>query len=154
MGYGPQEYFQRAAQMQMETDPLPAPAMGGQHSRSGRQAAEVQPQEPSAPHPSELMLQMVMSQMAAMSEQLARLQAAQNVILQGRSPKRPREPGGRVTGAPQQDQSGVPGGTNINQELEEGEEMEEGDDDEEVDFVSNNTASRYVSWHLPPSCKE
>ena len=46
---------------------------GGQHSRSGRQAAEVQPQEPSAPHPSELMLQIVMSQMAAMmSEQLAR----------------------------------------------------------------------------------
>ena len=84
MGYGPQEYFQRAAQMQMETDPLPAPAMGGgQHSRSGRQAAEVQPQEPSAPQPSELMLQMVMSQMAAMSEQLARLQAEQNVILQG-----------------------------------------------------------------------
>ena len=31
--------------------------------------------------------------------------------------------------------------------------MEEGEDDEEVDFVSNNTASRYVSWHLPPSCK-
>ena len=35
-----------------------------------------------------------------------------------------------------------------------GEEMEEGDDEEEeVEFLSNNTASRYVSWHLPASCK-
>ena len=58
-----------------------------------------------------------------------------------------------MTGAPRQEQSGAPGGTNINEDLEEGEEMEEGDDDEEVDFVSNNTASRYVSWHLPSSCK-
>ena len=58
-----------------------------------------------------------------------------------------------MTGAPRQEQSGVPGGTNISQDLEEGEEMEEGDDDEKVEFVSNNTASRYVSWHLPPSCK-
>ena len=95
-----------------------------------------------SPDTNELMLQMVMSQMAAMSEQLARLQAAQNVILQGRSPKRPREPGGGVTGAPRQEQSGAPGGTNINEDLEEGEEMEKGDDDKEVDFVSNNTASR------------
>ena len=109
MGYGPQEYFQRAAQTQMEPDPLLAPARGGQHTRAGRQAAEVQPQEHSTPDTNELMLQMVMAQMAAMSEQLARLQAAQNVILQGRSPKRPREPGGGVTGAPRQEQSGVPG---------------------------------------------
>ena len=95
------------------------------------------------------MLQLVMQQMAAMSEQLARLQAAQKVILRGRSPKRPRDSGGGVTGATRQDRSATTmGGTNINRELEEGEEMEEGDDeddDEEVEYLSNNTALRYVS---------
>ena len=99
--YRPQEYFQRAAQMQMKTDQLQVPAMGVQNSSLWRQAADVQPQEPSALHPSERMLQLVMQQMAAMSEQLV----AQNVILQGRSSKQPKEPGGGVTGATRQNQS-------------------------------------------------
>ena len=90
-GYGPQEYFQRAEQMQMETDQMQAPAMGLQNSGLWRQAADVQPQEHSAPHPSEPMQQMVMKRMAAMSEQLALLQEAQNVYTSGPQPKAAKE---------------------------------------------------------------
>jgi hypothetical protein len=65
-----------------------------------------------------------------LSEQLTLLQAAQNVISQGRSPKQPREPGGGVTAAqrqePPRDQAATATrGHNMAQDLKDGEETEE-----------------------------